>query len=139
MKIMLLIMAGLTLAYAEIQRDNVTGIVTDSATGLQWQDDKVNNQMPWKTAIEYCEALELGGFDDWRLPNLNALKSIVDRSKFTPAIVSGFDFTASQEYWSSTTNAHFPNNGWIVIFEDGYVDISNKSNYQYVRCVRGGW
>jgi hypothetical protein len=40
-------------------------------------------------------------------------------------------------YWSSTTYANNSNNAWIVNFNNGNVN-NNKSNNNYVRCVRGG-
>ena len=39
--------------------------------------------------------------------------------------------TASNNYWSSTTNANNPNNAWTVNW-------NNKDNNNYVRAVRGG-
>jgi hypothetical protein len=113
-------------------------IVTDSTTGLQWQDDAVGNTMPWEEAIAYCKALELDTYSDWRLPNVNELKTIVDRSKYNPAIVSGFTNFGSSYYWSSTSYKYRTGSAWIVNFDDGYVGSYDKSGSNYVRCVRAG-
>ena len=32
----------------------------------------------WHDALAYCENLDLGGHDDWRLPNVKELQSIVN-------------------------------------------------------------
>jgi hypothetical protein len=46
--------------------------------------------------------------------------------------------TASNNYWSSTTNANNPTNAWNVNFNNGNVNNNNKNNNNYVRAVRGG-
>lgn len=42
-----------------------------------------------------------------------------------------------QGYWSSSTVANNPDNAWNVNFNNGNVNWNNKSNNNYVRCVRG--
>jgi len=60
MKKILLVLIGVSvLALADMSRD-ATGIVTDSVTTLQWQDDYSDNgdsikRANWRAAIEYCE------------------------------------------------------------------------------------
>jgi len=107
---------------------------------LVWQDnsDAKTTQRTWQEAIDYCEALSLDGHDDWRLSNINELKSIVDQTKMNPAIVDGFVNTVSSFYWSSTTvlgNEYFV---WGVGFFSGDGSWDAKSNSNYVRCVRAG-
>jgi len=131
-------MIGLSLLHAELTRDNATGIVSDSVSGLEWQDDAVGNYMSWQSAIDTCENLTLGNQSDWRLPNVNELKSIVDRSKVNPAIKTGFVNSSSSGYWSSTTNEGYKRYAWIVDFNVGYVNNRDKDGSNYVRCVRAG-
>ncbi len=52
-------------------------VVTDTATSLMWQRKDAGKSMTHKEAVEYCEALKLGGYDDWRLPNIDELRSLV--------------------------------------------------------------
>ena len=42
----------------------------------------------------------------------------------------------SNHYWSSTTNASNTDNAWNVNFNNGNDNWNNKSNTNYVRCVR---
>ncbi len=126
---------------SHFSRDDETSIVTDTVTELQWQDDDaavaINGN--WTTAIDYCEnTLALGGYTDWRLPNKNELLSIVDYSKFGPAIYSEFVNKFSYAYWSSTTNMYYTNVAWLVKFSDGSLSWIGKASDRYVRCVRGG-
>jgi hypothetical protein len=52
------------------------GTWTDTATCLMWQDPPVEQHRLWDKATEYCSTLELGGYDDWRLPTLDELRSL---------------------------------------------------------------
>ncbi len=99
--------------------DNGDGTVSDLATGLMWQHADSGTGMDWSASLEYCEALDVGGYDDWRLPDAKELQSIVDytRSPSTSgsaAIDPVFEATAIIDeggstnfgfYWTSTTHA----------------------------------
>jgi len=137
MKQTLLILIGLsTLSLADFTRSG--DIVTDNATKLQWQDDATaaSTSLTWQAAIDHCEALMLGGHNDWRLPNTRELKSIIDKSKTNPAIKSAFLHSVSNGYWSSTTRAGSANNAWFVFFNYGNDSYYPKDYYYNVRCVR---
>ena len=100
--------------------DNGDGTVTDNCTGLQWQKDTGNrgNPLTWCEALAYCENLSFAGHDDWRLPNVRELESIVDYGRFNPSIDPVFG-VSSAGYWSSTAVAGGPGFVWNVIFEGG--------------------
>lgn len=138
-KIFLVVIALSSLVWADMSRSG--GVVSDSATTLEWQDDYSDNggsikYATWQGAIEYCEALSLNG-RGWRLPNKNELLSIVDYSKVNPAIKSAFLNTASLHYWSSTSSfTRSTLEAWLVIFANAHTDHSNKTNTENVRCVR---
>ena len=59
-------------------RDDSKEIVTDKVTGLQWQDNSEAKTVSknWSDAKSYCEALTLGGHNDWRLPTIEELESM---------------------------------------------------------------
>ncbi len=119
--------------------DNHDGTVTDTATGLMWQQETPDYSMTWEQALAYCEDLILGGYTDWRLPNIKELRSLVDYSRYNSAIdQTFFPDTVSSFYWSSTTIADNQHCAWGVYFKHGYGQSSNKSKYYYVRAVRGG-
>lgn len=97
--------------------DNGDGTISDLATGLMWQKSDDGERRDWEESLLYAENLELGGYDDWRLPNIKELQSIVDytRSPTTsnsPAIDPLFESTEIDDpngnggtygyYWSSS-------------------------------------
>ncbi len=49
----------------------------DEATGLIWQQDPVNEWILWDEAQHYCDNLILGDHDNWRLPTISELRSLI--------------------------------------------------------------
>ena len=125
-------------------------VILDNTTGLRWQDnaDAGEKKLSWKAAIEYCESLSLCGKDDWRLPNINELKSLVERTRSDPAIASEFAHVGSaflsREYWSSTGLTSDENRAWSIGFIHGmsntYSKVQRDGAYieHFVRCVQEG-
>ncbi len=126
--------------------DNDDGTVTDTCTGLMWQKDTADvdeifaDTLAWCEALEYCEDLSFADYEDWRLPNVRELQSIVDYGTFNPAIDPIFG-ALSEFYWTSTTYADAPDDAWGVGFNVGYVGIRVKTgdfdfSFNYIRAVR---
>ncbi len=132
--------------------DNGDGTVTDSVTGLMWQQTPAGNSLSWDEANEYCDSLELAGYDDWRMPTLKELFSISDFSGGWPYLNTAyFDLAASEvskdeQYWCDNyyvgttveggSNAAFGINhgtGHIKAYPAG---VSGPMG-NYVRAVRG--
>lgn len=118
--------------------DNGDDTIMDTLTGLMWQ--KGNSQRSWYLSLQYCEELTLGGYTDWRLPNIRELNSIVDYGRLAPAINPIFTCGPQDYFWSSTTVNFSTRNVWVVQFEYGYdrSDFYKGSNNFKVRCVRRG-
>ena len=116
--------------------DNGDGTVTDTCTGLMWQQVD-GGRLNWGSALEYCENLELGDHDDWRLPNVRELQSIVDFGRLSPSIDRVFS-ASSSNYWSSTSRTDDPVIAWHVFFHLGIVGHSHKDLERFVRAVRSG-
>ncbi|MCP4664185.1 MAG: DUF1566 domain-containing protein [bacterium] len=106
--------------------DNGDGTITDQATGLMWEQDDNGSAVIWEDALALVvagnDAYHLG-YDDWRLPNIKELHSILDytRSPYTHGTAAidplfGVSSITSEScvsdypwYWSSTT--HVRSNG----------------------------
>jgi len=117
--------------------DNGDGTVTDAVTNLTWQAQDDATTKTWESALTYCEGSSLGGHNDWRLPNVKELRSIVDPKKYNLSINTAFfPNTRSSSYWTSTTYKNGITAAWSVRFLDGYVLTDTKTTGRYVRCVR---
>ncbi len=71
---------GLGLSYI----DNGNGTVTDVVTGLTWQQDP-GSKMTYDEAVVAVDALVLAGYDDWRLPTIKELYSLIDFNGTDPS------------------------------------------------------
>lgn len=139
---------------------NANGTITDNRTGLVWEklsDDggihDFNNGYSWSNAIASkvasLNATSFAGFNDWRLPNIRELLSILDlgssagvpsvfSSNCTPGCtVTTCSCTLQNFYWSSTPRLDIPDQAWTV-HRDGFAPSSFKSDIAVVRAVRGG-
>ena len=78
----------------------------------------------WTVALAYANTLaspscglsDSSAAGDWRLPNLNELKTLVDYSQHNPALPTGYPFTNVQlgSYWSSSTSALDTTYAWAA-------------------------
>jgi len=159
--------------YAMSYTDNGDGTIKDDVTGLMWLkctmtstgiDSDPNclgthQKVQWYEAIEKCKNLEHEGYNNWRLPSMPELFSIVHFGKpggdpaieesvfpnteyddcytpysdaFSMILCTGY---STEKYWSGTKWG--PNDyAWSVHFDDGYTNISEITMQHYVRCVR---
>jgi len=119
--------------------DNGNGTITDLDTGLTWQQAETGSALNWEAALQYAEALSLGGYSDWRLPNIKELQSINDDSRANPSLDTTYFVGAnSSRRWSSTTVVNLTNRAWYVDFQLGLAGYEDKLTNYFVRCVRGG-
>jgi cysteine-rich repeat protein len=129
----------------QTQTDNLTTLIwTKSANAPGPLACGSGTTMTWQGALNYVACLNTNnylGHNDWRLPNINELESIFDKSgQDTSTWLNGQGFTnaQSEKYWSSTTMVTFPSGAWSFRgFGWGYVDYG-KNNFLSVWPVRGG-
>ncbi|MGK5095553.1 DUF1566 domain-containing protein [Deltaproteobacteria bacterium TL4] len=57
--------------------NDVSVTVTVSLGSLMWQREDDGITRNWQDAINYCEALTLAGYNDWRLPTRDELKTLI--------------------------------------------------------------
>jgi hypothetical protein len=117
----------------EISEDGTT--VTDHATGLMWARDELPGQ-DYAAAEQAVSDLRLGGHSDWRLPDRHELLTIVDLSRYEPAIDTSVFKSAARWNWTRTPCAWSSTHVWIVHFGLGDVAYDNRSGGGLARAVR---
>ncbi|MFN8308822.1 MAG: DUF1566 domain-containing protein [Chitinophagales bacterium] len=117
--------------------NHVDGTVIDSLTGLIWQSIPAADSLNWEDALHYADTLQLGNFQDWRLPNIKELQSLNDESRINPSLnTSYFPLSTSVKYWSSTSLRNQPNRAWFLDTHFGITSYADKNSKQMVLCVR---
>ena len=132
---------GGQLSSAAPYTDNGDGTVTDTSTGLMWQQSASTDEMIWEDALSYCVNLKFAGYTDWRMPTIKELCSLVEYSTTYSGLTINTTFflnTQSFGYWTSTTNTSDPADAWSLNFYNGYDNYNYKDNSYFIRAVRGG-
>jgi hypothetical protein len=120
--------------------------VTDNLSGLMWtKNANLAGLKSWQAALEYVAAMNSGaglcGYTDWRLPNRKELRSLIDYSRFNPALSAGHPFTGVQSYyWSSSTYRIVPSIAWVFRMIDGfaYAGYDKTTSNAWLWPVRAG-
>ncbi len=144
--------------------DNGDSTVIDLNTDLMWQQTPdFDNKSTWAEALAGADTFELAGYDDWRLPTIKELYSLINFNGSSwdtiPYIdTTYFDFEwgdttqgerlIDAQYWSSTEYVGTVFNGDAAAFGVNFADGRIKGYptqtgpggqpmKQYVRYVRG--
>jgi hypothetical protein len=134
--------------------DNNDGTITHIPTGLMWkqcsegQSENSNcsgtpSNLLWNEALQLPENLSVSGgfagYNDWRLPNIKELHTLIDFSCSGPSINSYiFPNTSTSFYWSSTVSNIDPISSWSIMFSTGTNHSDSRGLRRLVRLVRGG-
>ncbi|MBK1695464.1 hypothetical protein CKO09_12055 [Chromatium weissei] len=128
--------------------DNGDGTVTQSNTGLMWakcSEGQIDigctgntTTMDWSDALTVANNSMLGGYSDWRLPNVKELQALVDYNRYDPAIDSHYfpNTPSSLWFWSNSPYADYSTYTWGVIFYSGGTRNYSRGTYGHVRLVR---
>ena len=130
--------------------DNAEGTITDHATGLTWPKADSGKGMNWQEALAWVQKKngeKYLGHNDWRMPNIKELQSIVDYTRCpdttnSAAINSLFECTQITNeggksdypfYWSGTTHGGLKGGGAAM-----YVAFGRASGWMSARVLAGG-
>lgn len=138
--------------------DNKDGTVTDKVTGLMWMRCTLghiwtgatcegdSHRSTWDVALKAVQDLNqkdgFAGHQDWRVPNIKELGTIVERACVHPAInLEVFPATEYWYYWASTPDAGITGHDWSlkqqwgIDFSDGKENVANFTKRR-LRLVR---
>lgn len=76
------------------------------------------------------------GFNDWRLPTLTELASLVNFGRTSPAVDTAYFPNTKGFYWSHSPDAKLEERAWAVNFQFGYSAPMPRDNGHHVRLVR---
>ena len=109
--------------------------VLDTKQGLMFTVAE-SEEMTQPEAVKYAAGLQIAGFKDWRLPTVEELFLLADRTRFSPAIDTAFfPDCKSDWYWTSDRAAPSPGGyAWLVYFYYGYA--SGASRTATALCAR---
>ncbi|MCB1599113.1 MAG: DUF1566 domain-containing protein [Lysobacterales bacterium] len=135
------------VAPASRYTDNGNGTVTDTQTGLMWKQCSEGQTAPtcsgtqsllrWDEGQAAAADSEFADFDDWRVPTVDELESLVETACQEPAInESVFANTYSGGYWTSSSHPMGNKYFWYVDFRLGKRDFNGKSSNYGLRLVR---
>jgi len=123
-------------------RDNNTGLIWEIKSPCPQDVNYSGDSYRWEDAFHFVKKLNqkgFGGFRDWRLPNREELRTIVDYNGQIPSIDQAiFSDCLPAFYWSKDSNNKEPIFAWGVYFAYGCAICYLKSFYYPVRAVRGG-
>lgn len=131
--------------------------VRDLVTGLMWArytsaesasvGAGADGKMAWTgtddDVFQYCaaaNAAELGGYDDWRIPNITEIKSLVDMGagNALPDSTVFPGWSRADYYWTSSTNPAIVSQPLSLDFTVGVGVTSLVSWVRFTALVRGG-
>jgi hypothetical protein len=122
-------------------------MVRDNATGLVWEmknPANQNNSYTWDDAKKYCEDLVHGHYEDWRLPTVEEISTLVDAgvaypgpavdAAYFPYMIGGI---GGYGYWTSKSVLMLEDRAWAIRFSDGILNCDDINLFDLVVAVRG--
>jgi hypothetical protein len=144
--------------------DNNTGLMWERHLNWRWTEtvppkgkwrpqdafeykDGEPRRRPYHEGVQYCKGLELGGYDDWRMPNVKEVHTIahyasarptihIEYFKDTDAGLPGFGDRGKGGAWAGPLAPDHNNSAWHIGFIDGHFMGYPRTGYKTTRCVR---
>ncbi len=111
--------------------------VTDRLSGLVWTRNASFGQtvINWKDAghmILQMNSRNVFGFDDWRIPHIRELESLLDLKMHSPALPENHPFENIEDfYWSCTTSVYETRYAWALYMQDGALGVGFKADPEF--------
>ena len=105
----------------------------DSETGLIWSG-KAPERIRWIDAVDHCKNLKEGGYNDWKLPTIAALETLVKQCESSGYSDGECSKLGDIVFFWSGTNTGTEASG--VFFYNGATQTKNVDETFDARCVR---
>ena len=124
--------------------DNGNGTITDLVTGLMWSqttdldddgDIDASDKMSYEEAVSSVDNFVLGGFDDWRLPTIKEMYSLI---LFSGIDVSGYDDTSTDGLTPFIDTNYFEYGYGDTDVNERIIDSQYASSTLYVSTTMNG-
>lgn len=125
-------------------KDHNTGLIWEVKSPVSGDVNFAEDQYTWNEIsslyVDKLNKANYGGYSDWRVPNKDEVRSIVDYNKMNPAIDTNyFQNTQPGIYWCANTYQMQPYFAWVIFMGFGSATASSKNKKQFIRAVRGGY
>jgi len=132
------------LQYIENDYEDFGEVVLDRATGLLWQKSGSDKLLGYQDAEKYIDMLnkqQFAGYDDWRLPTIPELMSLLEPTKKHGDLYIHPIFDKRQRWcWSvdkiQIKGEILTGSAWFAVFYAGDVNWRSLVYQVYVRGVR---
>lgn len=114
-------------------------VVYEGCSGSYGPGDATGSGCSWAEATSYCARLALdneGIAGSWRVPTKIELESLIDETRFDPAIDPTFRMARPDAFWTAASSVGREQSAWYVIFNYGYSAEKGTESPYRVRCVR---
>ncbi len=147
----------------QIVLDNNTGLMWERHLNWRWEKttppigdwrpqdvfaykDGEPRRRPYHEGVQYCKSLELGGYDDWRMPNMKEGHTIAHFASARPTIhikyfkdtdpgLPGYGDRGKGGIWAGPIGPDHNNSGWHLGFIDGHMMGDPRTGYRTTRGV----
>lgn len=119
-------------------RDNDDGTVTDLNTGLMWSKAVDKKKVSLIEAEKVAQRMTLGGYSDWRVPNIKELYSLIDLRGYTGFNRGGYSSGVPANSVPFINTDYFDFEYGDVNAGERYIDAQWLSSTKYVSTTMNG-
>ncbi len=131
------------LQYTQNEFEDRGEVVIDHAAARMWQKSGSSQYMTYNDVQKYIETLnqdQFAGYNDWRLPTISELLTLLESEKQSNTLHLNPLFDAAQSWcWSADkrmSNKGSPEGAWNVNFHDGCVYWYQVEETLFARAIR---
>lgn len=117
-------------------------VIHDLQTNLYWEVNSSLELMTWQEfSEEHINKLnerKFGGYEDWRVPSKDELRSLVNYNSIDPAFEQSiFKTMVGNDYWCGNGYGPREDCAWVINMNIGAATAKNKTLTSYAVAVRG--